>query len=127
LIGQFAAAGITLAIGAGLSNVMKNTELTKLQKISDKMQSNPYGYKFTASEMKLYNKGVSKGMLSPSGQLIGAGMNTPRTGISSVLSPKAFIDPRRQTGGLIGSRLSDTIPGYMEGGLYSSSIVKKIW
>jgi len=125
LIGQFAAAGITLAIGAGLSNVMKNTELTKLQKISDKMQSNPYGYKFTASEMKLYNKGVSKGMLSPSGQLIGAGMNTPRTGISSVLSPKAFIDPRRQTGGLIGSRLSDTIPGYMEGGLYSSSIVKK--
>jgi len=32
---------------------------------------------------------------------------------------------KRQTGGLIGSRLSDTIPAYAEGGLYNNSIVKK--
>ena len=31
----------------------------------------------------------------------------------------------KQLGGLIGSRLSDTIPAYAEGGLYNSSIVRK--
>jgi hypothetical protein len=63
---------------------------------------------------------------------------TPQTGFKSLFSAptqgqtwyQKFASTvskpfRRQTGGLIGSRLSDTIPGYMEGGLYDSSIVKR--
>jgi TP901 family phage tail tape measure protein len=43
----------------------------------------------------------------------------------SIRNGRAFMPTRRQTGGLIGSRLSDTIPAYAEGGLYNNSIVKK--
>ena len=41
------------------------------------------------------------------------------------MNPTNRTPGRKQTGGLIGSRLSDTIPGYMEGGLYSSPMVKR--
>jgi hypothetical protein len=66
---------------------------------------------------------------------------TPQTGFASIFSgptkgqtwyqkagstiSKPFGKGKKQTGGLIGSRLSDTIPSYMEGGLYNSTMVKK--
>ncbi|NDB28185.1 hypothetical protein EB151_01400, partial [archaeon] len=48
--------------------------------------------------------------------------NSPE--MMTIVNGKAVMTGR-QTGGLIGSRLSDTIPGYMEGGLYNSPIVRK--
>jgi hypothetical protein len=42
----------------------------------------------------------------------------------TIVNGKAVMTGR-QTGGLIGSRLSDTIPGYIEGGLYNSPMVRK--
>jgi len=43
----------------------------------------------------------------------------------TIINGRAVMPGGRQTGGLIGSRLSDTIPAYAEGGLYNSPIVKK--
>ena len=70
------------------------------------------------AEVRNFQKYVSSGYINPSGM---STIKTPRTGFGSVLPPRVR---GRQTGGLIGSRLSDTIPGYMEGGLYNSPIVQ---
>ena len=63
---------------------------------------------------------------TPAGQLeIGASLNSSPEMLSTGASNTAFFGSPRQTGGLIGNRLSDTIPAYAEGGLYGSPIIKK--
>jgi hypothetical protein len=93
---------------------MANVKAGKAQNLSQKLQQ---GAPLTAAESSSITGFMNKGLLSPSG--VYTGPQVVRTGFSG------FTGYGRQTGGLIGSRLSDTIPGYMEGGLYNSPIVKK--
>ena len=76
----------------------------------------------TPSDVSRYNKYVGSNLITPSGSFTGA---KNYTGIRSFFSSPKMPGGKRQTGGLIGSRLSDTIPAYAEGGLYNNSIVKK--
>jgi hypothetical protein len=114
MVGSLAAAVAVAGIGAGISNKMANVKAGKAQNLSQKLQQ---GAPLTAAESSSITGFMNKGLLSPSGVYIGP--QVVRTGFSG------FTGYGRQTGGLIGSRLSDTIPGYMEGGLYNSPIVKK--
>jgi len=139
MIGSLVAAAATIAIGAGVSNVAKNAQATKAKAFSAQMTetrgSNPL--MMTGKEFSQLQKFQSSNLISPSGfSYIGG---TPQTGLRSLFSApvqgstwyqkfgntvsKPFR--RNQTGGLIGSRLSDTIPGYMEGGLYNAPLIKK--
>lgn len=138
MIGSLVAAAATVAIGAGISNVAQNAQATKAKAFSNQMAetrgSNPL--MMSGKEFSQLQKFQSSNLISPSGfSYIGG---TPQTGFRSLLSSpvrgqtwyqkagSAISKPfRRQTGGLIGSRLSDTIPGYMEGGLYNSPMVKR--
>ena len=136
MIGSLVAAAATIAIGAGISNVAQNMQATKTQALSGKLTS---GAELTKAESMSIRPLMNKGLLSPTGQYIGG---TPNTGFKSIFSgplqsgqlpfyqrgsmnPFAPKKAGKQTGGLIGSRLSDTIPGYMEGGLYDSPMVKR--
>jgi hypothetical protein len=114
MVGSLAAAVAVAGIGAGISNKMANVKAGKAQNLSQKLQQ---GAPLTAAESSSITGFMNKGLLSPSG--VYTGPQVVRTGFSG------FTGYGRQTGGLIGSRLSDTIPGYMEGGLYNSPIVKK--
>jgi len=132
MIGQLVAAAATIAIGAGVSNVRSNAQATKAQNLSAKLQTSA---PLTQAESGSIRGLMDKGLLSPTGVYTGG---VPQTGFKALFSGPS-VGPtwyqrfgstvskpfRRQTGGLIGSRLSDTIPGYMEGGLYDSTIVKK--
>ena len=139
MIGSLVAAAATVAIGAGISNVAQNAQATKAKAFSSQMAetrgSNPL--MMSGKEFTQLQKFQSKNLISPSGfSYIGG---TPQTGFKSLLSSpvrgqawyekagSAISKPfgRKQTGGLIGSRLSDIIPGYMEGGLYDSPMVKR--
>jgi len=115
MIGSLAAAVVTAGIGAGISNKMSNVQAGKAQNLSAKLQT---GAPLSAAESSSIRGFMDKGLLNPSG--VYTGPQIVRTGFSGFTGYTG-----RQTGGLIGSRLSDTIPGYMEGGLYNSPIVKK--
>ena len=136
MIGSLVAAAATIAIGAGISNIAQNAQATKAQTLSGKLTSSA---ELTKAESMSIKPLMNKGLLSPTGQYIGG---TPNTGFKSIFSgplqsgqlpfyqrgsmnPFAPKKGGKQTGGLIGSRLSDTIPGYMEGGLYDSPMVKR--
>jgi hypothetical protein len=154
LIGSLAAAVASIGIGAGIKNLSNNKlsaqagALGGTQEAKD-VASMPLGKgeKFAGSEVaqfvtpKQYNQINS---LMQQGYLNSAGTATTQsysgfkgffTGPTAYgqlpwyqrgsMNPFAPKIGGRQTGGLIGSRLSDTIPGYMEGGLYNTPIVKR--
>jgi len=135
MIGSLVAAAATIAIGAGISNVVSNMKATNAQKLSAKVQATG-GTGMTNSEMGKLASYQKSGLLGKNFEYIGG---APQTGFGSVFSGptigktwyqkagSSISKPfgKRQTGGLIGSRLSDTIPGYMEGGLYDSPMVKR--
>jgi molybdopterin-biosynthesis enzyme MoeA-like protein len=114
MVGSLAAAVAVAGIGAGISNKMANVKAGKAQNLSQKLQQ---GAPLTAAESSSIRGFMNKGLLSPSG--VYTGPQVVRTGFSG------FTGYGRQTGGLIGSRLSDTIPGYATGGLFESPIVKR--
>jgi hypothetical protein len=134
MIGSLVAAAATVAIGAGISNAASNMKATNAQKLSAKFQTTG-GTGLNNSELGKLASYQKSGFLGKNFEYIGG---TPQTGFGSVFSGptigktwyqkagSAISKPfRRQAGGLIGSRLSDTIPGYMEGGLYNSPMVKR--
>jgi TP901 family phage tail tape measure protein len=134
MIGSLVAAAATVAIGAGISNAASNIKATNAQKLSAKFQATG-GAGLNNSELGKLASFQKSGLLGKNFEYIGG---TPQTGFGSVFSGptigktwyqkagSAISKPfRRQAGGLIGSRLSDTIPGYMEGGLYNSPMVKR--
>ena len=135
MIGSLVAAAATIAIGAGISNVASNMKATNAQKLSAKVQATG-GTGMTNSEMGKLASYQKSGLLGKNFEYTGG---APQTGFRSLTSKPfyssniyganpyapAFKKNGRQTGGLIGSRLSDTIPGYMEGGLYDSPMVKR--
>ena len=133
MIGSLVAAVATIAIGAGLSNMASNAKATKAEALAAKAQGPE---NLTKSETKAYEGFQKSGMINSYGEYAGP---QAQTGFRSLTSKPfyssniyganpyapAFKKNGRQTGGLIGSRLSDTIPGYMEGGLYNSPMVKR--
>ena len=139
MIGQLAAAAATIAIGAGISNVVKNAQASKAKAFTEKI--NKQGGILTEADYFKQKDFVSKGLMTPDTPLSAANYigGTPQIGLRSLFSAptqgstwyqragSAISKPfgRRQTGGIIGSRLSDTIPGYMEGGLYNTPIVNR--
>ena len=137
MIGSLVAAAATIAIGAGISNMASNAQATKAQAMSTKLTgkgSNPL--MMSGKEFSQLQKFQSSGLITSGGSYIGG---NSFTGFKSMLSKPTYGETwyqktgsalskpfrRKQTGGLIGSRLSDTIPGYMEGGLYDSPMVKR--
>jgi TP901 family phage tail tape measure protein len=137
MIGSLVAAAATIAIGAGISNIASNAQATKAQSMSNNLTgkgANPL--MMSGKEFSQLQKFQSKGLITSGGSYIGG---NSFTGFKSMLSKPTYGETwyqktgsalskpfgRRQTGGLIGSRLSDTIPGYMEGGLYDSPMVKR--
>jgi hypothetical protein len=139
MIGSLVAAAATVAIGAGISNVAKNKQASEAKAFTEKI--NKQGGILTEADYFKQKDLVGKGLMTADTPLNAASYvgGTPQTGIRSLFSApvqgstwyqkfgntvsKPFR--RNQTGGLIGSRLSDTIPGYMEGGLYNSPMVKR--
>jgi hypothetical protein len=133
MIGSLVAAVATVAIGAGISNMASNAKATKAEGLAAKAQG---PVNLTKSEIKAYEGFQKSGMINSYGEYAGP---QAQTGFRSLTSKPfyssniygfnpyapAFKKNGRQTGGLIGSRLSDTIPGYMEGGLYDSPMVKR--
>jgi len=134
MVGSLVASVAAVGIGAGLQNMAGNMQAKAAEKMVQSgtgaiasaglstYKDTPQLYAETGlskAEVSSFQKLVSSGYISPSGM---STIKTPRTGFGSILPPKVR---GRQTGGLIGSRLSDTIPGYMEGGLYNSPMVKK--
>jgi hypothetical protein len=115
MIGSLVAAVATIGIGAGISNKMQNIQAGKAQNLSAKLQT---GQPLTNAESLSIRGFMNKGLINSSG--VYTGPEIVRTGFSGFTGVGG-----RQTGGLIGSRLSDTIPGYMEGGLYNSPMVRK--
>jgi len=136
MIGSLVAAAATVAIGAGLSNMSQNAQARQAQALSGKLSgqgANPL--MMSGKEFAQLQKFQASGLISSGGSYIGG--NT-FTGFRSLLSKPTYGETwyqktgntlskpfRRQTGGLIGSRLSDTVPGYMEGGLYNTPLIKK--
>ena len=134
MIGQLVAAAATIAIGAGISNLSSNAKAADAKSLSAKVKADPSS--LSNSELGRLAKHQKAGLLGANFEYKGAA--NIQTGFKSLFSSptqgqtwyqkfgstvsKPF---RRQAGGMIGSRLSDTIPGYMEGGLYDSSIVKR--
>jgi len=114
MVGSIVASIATIGIGAGISNKMQNVQAGKAQNLSAKLQT---GQPLTNAESLSIRGFMNKGLISTSG--VYKGPEIVRTGFSG------FTGYGRQTGGSIGSRLSDTIPGYMEGGLYNSPMVKQ--
>jgi TP901 family phage tail tape measure protein len=132
MIGSLVAAAATIAIGAGVSNISNNAQAKKAEALSSKLTS---GAELTKSESMSIRGFIDKGLISPTGQYTGGIRQTGfRSFLSSPTSGPTWYQKagntlskpfRRQTGGLIGSRLSDTVPGYMEGGLYNTPLIKK--
>lgn len=133
MIGSLVAAVATIAIGAGLSNMASNAKATKAEALAAKAQGPE---NLTKSEIKAYEGFQKSGMINSYGEYAGPQAQTGFRSLTSkpfyssnIYGPNpyapAFKKNGRQTGGLIGSRLSDTIPGYMEGGLYNSPMVKR--
>ena len=138
MIGSLVAAAATMAIGAGISNISENMQAKDAKSFTEKI--NAQGGIKTEAEFLKQQKLVKQGLMTPSSPLSAASYigGTPQTGFKSMFSGPAIGQTwyqkfgsglskpfRRQTGGLIGSRLSDTIPGYMEGGLYNTPIVNR--
>jgi hypothetical protein len=141
LIGSVIAAVATAAIAAGVSNVASNIKTEGDMSFTEKM--NAQGGPKTEAEYFKQQSLVQKGIATPSMPGVQSRYTgpTPQTGFASIFSgptkgqtwyqkagstiSKPFGKGKKQTGGLIGSRLSDTIPSYMEGGLYNSTMVKK--
>ena len=132
MIGSLVAAAATIAIGAGVSNISNNAQAKKAEALSSKLTS---GAELTKSESMSIRGFIDKGLISPTGQYTGGIRQTGfRSFLSSPTSGPTWYQKagntlskpfRRQIGGSIGSRLSDTIPGYMEGGLYNTPLIKK--
>ena len=133
MIGSLVAAVATVAIGAGMSNMASNAKATKAEGLAAKAQG---PVNLTKSEIKAYEGFQKSGMINSYGEYAGPQAQTGFRSFTSkpsyssnIYGPNpyapAFKKNGRQTGGLIGSRLSDTIPGYMEGGLYDSPMVKR--
>lgn len=135
MIGSIIAAVATAAIAAGVSNVASNVKATNAQKLSAKVQATG-GAGMTNSEMGKLASYQKSGLLGKNFEYIGG---TPQTGFASIFSGptigktwyqkagSSITKPfgRRQAGGYIGSRLSDTIPTYATGGLVDMPIVKR--
>jgi TP901 family phage tail tape measure protein len=130
LIGSLVAAVASIGLAQGMSNIAQNTQSKQAQALSGKLTS---GANLTKAESASIKPFIDKGLISPySGAYTGG---SSYSGVKSFFSgPTAYgqspwyqkMNPfGKQTGGLIGSRLSDTIPGYMEGGLYNTPIVKR--
>ena len=135
MIGSLVAAAATVAIGAGISNIASNSQAAKAQSLSAKVTKTG-GAGMTNSELGQLTKFQKSGLLGNNFEY--KGPTNIQTGFKSLFSAPtqgstwyqkfgntASKPFKRQTGGLIGSRLSDTIPGYMEGGLYNSPMVKR--
>lgn len=137
MVGSLVASVATVAVGAGLQNVASNMQAKAAEKMVQSgtgaiasaglstYGDTPQLYAETGlskAEVRNFQRYVNSGYINPSGMSMA---KTPRVGFRSILPPSAKTPSGRQTGGLIGSRLSDTIPGYMEGGLYNSPMVKK--
>jgi TP901 family phage tail tape measure protein len=129
MIGSAVAAVASYGIGAGISNKMGNIQAGKAQTLSAKLNATG-GAGMTNSELGSLAKFQKSGLLGNNFEY--KGPTNIQSGFNSFLSGPSFGPNRalvtksmgRQTGGSIGSRLSDTIPGYMEGGLYNTPIVK---
>jgi hypothetical protein len=135
MIGSIIAAVATAAIAAGVSNVASNVKATNAQKLSAKFQATG-GAGLNNSELGKLASYQKSGLLGKNFEYIGG---TPQTGFGSVFSGptigktwyqkagSSITKPfgRRQAGGYIGSRLSDTIPAYATGGLVDMPIVKR--
>ena len=130
MVGSIVASIATIGIGAGISNKMGNIQAGKAQTLSAKLNATG-GAGMTNSELGSLAKFQKSGLLGNNFEY--KGPTNIQSGFNSFLSGPSFGPNRalvtkpmgRQTGGLIGSRLSDTIPGYMEGGLYNSPMVKQ--
>ncbi len=130
MVGSLVASVATMAIGAGLSNVASNMQAKQAQSLSAKVTASG-GAGMTNSELGKLAKFQKSGLLGSNFEY--KGPTNIQSGFKSFFSGPSLPSTRplvtkpvgRQTGGLIGSRLSDTIPGYMEGGLYNSPIVKQ--
>jgi hypothetical protein len=135
MIGSIIAAVATAAVAAGVSNVASNVKATNAQKLSAKFQATG-GAGLNNSELGKLASYQKSGLLGKNFEYIGG---TPQTGFGSVFSGptigktwyqkagSSITKPfgRRQAGGYIGSRLSDTIPAYATGGLVDMPIVKR--
>jgi hypothetical protein len=129
MVGSIVASIATIGIGAGISNKMGNIQAGKAQTLSAKLNATG-GAGMTNSELGSLAKFQKSGLLGNNFEY--KGPTNIQSGFNSFLSGPSFGPNRalvtkpmgRQTGGSIGSRLSDTIPGYMEGGLYNTPIVK---
>jgi gas vesicle protein len=130
MIGSLVAAVASIGLAQGMSNITQNAQSKQAQALSGKLTS---GANLTKAESASIKPFIDKGLISPySGAYTGG---SSYSGVKSFFSgPTAYgqspwyqkMNPfGKQTGGLIGSRLSDTIPGYMEGGLYNTPIVKR--
>jgi TP901 family phage tail tape measure protein len=130
MVGSIVASIATIGIGAGISNKMGNIQAGKAQTLSAKLNATG-GAGMTNSELGSLAKFQKSGLLGNNFEY--KGPTNIQSGFNSFLSGPSFGPNRalvtkpmgRQTGGSIGSRLSDTIPGYMEGGLYNSPMVKQ--
>jgi hypothetical protein len=133
LIGSAVAAVASIGLAQGMSNFSQNAQAKQAQTLSGKLTS---GAALTKAESASIKPLMDKGFINSYGQYAGP---QPQTGFRSFTSKPfysssiyganpyapAFASDRKQSGGLIGSRLSDTIPGYMEGGLYNTPMVKR--
>lgn len=115
LVGSVVAGVVTAGIGAGISNKMQNVQAGKAMNLSAKLQT---GQPLTNAESLSIRPLMDKGLISPTG--LYTGPSVVRTGFSGFTGYGG-----RQIGGSIGSRLSDTIPGYATGGLFETPIVKR--
>jgi hypothetical protein len=115
LVGSVVAGVVTAGIGAGISNKMQNVQAGKAMNLSAKLQT---GQPLTNAESLSIRPLMDKGFINPSG--LYTGPSVVKTGFSGFTGYGG-----RQVGGSIGSRLSDTIPGYATGGLFESPIVKR--
>jgi hypothetical protein len=130
MVGSIVASIATIGIGAGISNKMGNIQAGKAQTLSAKLNATG-GAGMTNSELGSLAKFQKSGLLGNNFEY--KGPTNIQSGFNSFLSGPSFGPNRalvtkpmgRQTGGSIGSRLSDTIPAYMEGGLYNSPMVKQ--
>jgi TP901 family phage tail tape measure protein len=137
IVGSLAAAAVSFGLTKGMSNFKSNAEAAGAQDFAESGTATMVGAGLraygdtpqmyaetglTPSDVSKYNTYTGKNLINPyTGGYTGA---ESYSGIRSFLrSPK--MPGRKQSGGLIGSRLSDTIPAYAEGGLYNNPIVKK--
>jgi hypothetical protein len=154
LIGSAVAAVASIGLSAGVSNLSQNKLSAQAGALSGTQQAKdvatmpiPKGQSFAGSEVAQFVTPKQYGQINSlmrQGYLNSAGTSTTQsysgfkgffTGPTAYgqvpwyqrgsMNPFAPKIGGKQTGGLIGSRLSDTIPGYMEGGLYNTPMVKR--